>query len=276
MPHVDHASALAATAACRVALPLPRRWSSFALSASPAQAIDDFFPTFGNHWHRRAALRRQARRRAQLAPVVGRAVLTVQATKRLDEILARPQRTRRSAGARSTASPRATARRPASLRSARPRPIAKGKRFKVAVDYRGVPKTIPDPTADDPGSIPGLGWTNFADSSYVVSEPVGAGTWYPVNDEPTDKATYRFAVDGGQALYRRRQRRAAVRSRIWASGGGSSGNRRSRWRAIWRSSTSTGTVWSSSMSASGVPIRNYLDREHAGGDAARHCARPRP
>ena len=27
-----------------------------------------------------------------------------------------------------------------------------------------------------------------------MSEPVGAGTWYPVNDEPTDKATYRVAI----------------------------------------------------------------------------------
>ena len=25
-------------------------------------------------------------------------------------------------------------------------------------------------------------------------EPVGAGTWYPVNDVPTDKASYRFTV----------------------------------------------------------------------------------
>ena len=41
---------------------------------------------------------------------------------------------------------------------------------------------------------PGAGWTNWGRTSYVVSEPVGACTWYPVNDEPTDKASYRIAV----------------------------------------------------------------------------------
>ncbi|MGW8368681.1 MAG: hypothetical protein ACWGPN_08365, partial [Gammaproteobacteria bacterium] len=28
----------------------------------------------------------------------------------------------------------------------------------------------------------------------VASEPVGAAAWYPVNDHPRDKATYRFEI----------------------------------------------------------------------------------
>ena len=71
--------------------------------------------------------------------------------------------------------------------------IAKGQRFALQVVYGGFPKPIPDPTVDG-SDAPGLGWTNWRATSYVVSEPVGAGTWYPVNDEPTDKAGYRFTI----------------------------------------------------------------------------------
>ena len=59
----------------------------------------------------------------------------------------------------------------------------------LAVSYEGVP----EPT-DFPGSrtdIPGLGWTTMADGSvWTMQEPFGAFTWYPVNDQPGDKAYY--------------------------------------------------------------------------------------
>jgi aminopeptidase N len=61
------------------------------------------------------------------------------------------------------------------------------------VSYRGEPAAIDDPTSSDPELLR-LGWLNWNDTSYVVSEPVGASSWYPVNDEPTDKASYRVAV----------------------------------------------------------------------------------
>ena len=38
------------------------------------------------------------------------------------------------------------------------------------------------------------GWVTTADGALVVNEPDGASTWYPVNDDPEDKATYTFNI----------------------------------------------------------------------------------
>jgi aminopeptidase N len=38
------------------------------------------------------------------------------------------------------------------------------------------------------------GWVTTADGAMVVNEPEGAATWYPVNDDPEDKATYTFRI----------------------------------------------------------------------------------
>ena len=38
------------------------------------------------------------------------------------------------------------------------------------------------------------GWVTTADGAMVVNEPDGAATWYPVNDDPEDKATYTFRI----------------------------------------------------------------------------------
>jgi aminopeptidase N len=61
--------------------------------------------------------------------------------------------------------------------------------FTTAVEYSGVP----DPESDPSLGIP-LGWIPLDDGSYVLSEPIGAQSWYPVNDHPSDKATYTFRI----------------------------------------------------------------------------------
>jgi aminopeptidase N len=74
------------------------------------------------------------------------------------------------------------------------KPYKEGAQFTVEIRYGGVPEPIPDPTYPDPvGELP-LGWLTFEGLPYVLSEPVGASTFFPVNDEPTDKATYRIRV----------------------------------------------------------------------------------
>jgi aminopeptidase N len=74
------------------------------------------------------------------------------------------------------------------------RPIAKGRTFVTRVRYHGVPATVVDPSDPDL-SIP-LGWNRAPDGDvWVVSEPVGAQTWFPANDHPSDKATFRFRID---------------------------------------------------------------------------------
>lgn len=67
-------------------------------------------------------------------------------------------------------------------------PIIQDAEFEVRVTYGG---TTGQPT--DPGGAL-YGWVSFDDGAFVANEPDGASTWYPVNDVPTDKATYRFEV----------------------------------------------------------------------------------
>lgn len=67
-------------------------------------------------------------------------------------------------------------------------PIAAGASFTVEVRYRGDVGTITD--ADGSRS----GWFNTKDGSVVVAEPRAAPTWYPANDYPTDKASFKFEL----------------------------------------------------------------------------------
>jgi aminopeptidase N len=66
--------------------------------------------------------------------------------------------------------------------------IPAGRAFGVVVDYAGTPSVITDPD----GSVEG--WVPTPDGAFVVNEPQGSPSWYPVNDTPKDKATYDFAI----------------------------------------------------------------------------------
>jgi aminopeptidase N len=63
-----------------------------------------------------------------------------------------------------------------------------GHRFTVTVSYTGAMGKPLDNTGAP------YGWTSTSDGALVANEPEGASTWYPVNDAPYDKATYRFTV----------------------------------------------------------------------------------
>lgn len=60
--------------------------------------------------------------------------------------------------------------------------------FTVLVRYAGRAKPIHDPD----GSLDGFITTG--DGAFVASEPQGSPTWFPVNDTPRDKATYRVSI----------------------------------------------------------------------------------
>ncbi|MEZ4867593.1 MAG: M1 family metallopeptidase [Caldilineaceae bacterium] len=66
-------------------------------------------------------------------------------------------------------------------------PVGGNAIFTVTVQYHGRPK----PLLFD---FYNTGWLNFTDSIGVGNEPNGAATWYPVNDHPLDRATYRLRV----------------------------------------------------------------------------------
>jgi len=67
--------------------------------------------------------------------------------------------------------------------------VPAGPIISVKVEYRGTPEPIDDPAGPTP-----LGWRTEAWGTYVVSQPLGAATWFPANDHPTDKATFMFRV----------------------------------------------------------------------------------
>ncbi|MFE3113468.1 M1 family metallopeptidase [Kitasatospora indigofera] len=68
------------------------------------------------------------------------------------------------------------------------RAIRPGGEFTVKVRYRGVPERISDSVLGD------YGWFNTDDGAVALNEPDGARTWYPVNDDLRDKATYTFRL----------------------------------------------------------------------------------
>ncbi len=70
-----------------------------------------------------------------------------------------------------------------------PLDIEPGAPITVVVDYEGRPVPI-----DDPAGPAALGWYTEPFGTFVIAEPTGAPTWFPSNDHPVDKATFRIAV----------------------------------------------------------------------------------
>ncbi|MBK7164046.1 MAG: hypothetical protein IPH81_01785 [Candidatus Microthrix sp.] len=59
----------------------------------------------------------------------------------------------------------------------------------VIVDYEGTP----EPRGS--GMLGEVGWIGEPNvGSYVASEPDGASNWFPANDHPSDKATFKFEI----------------------------------------------------------------------------------
>lgn len=66
-------------------------------------------------------------------------------------------------------------------------PVEPGASFRVEVRYSGTPHLITSPYG-------GLGWEQLTDGVLVASQPTGAPSWFPCDDRPDRKATYRIAV----------------------------------------------------------------------------------
>ncbi|WP_269857181.1 M1 family metallopeptidase [Streptomyces sp. RPT161] len=69
-------------------------------------------------------------------------------------------------------------------------PLSAGRRFVCEVRYSGRPKPLRTPFGE-------IGWdytTGSPTGVLVASQPLGAPSWFPCNDQPGDKAAYRIAV----------------------------------------------------------------------------------
>ena len=66
--------------------------------------------------------------------------------------------------------------------------VAAGETFATEVIYSGKP--VPQTDSD----ALSVGWQHVGDTIYTLDEPQGAATWFPVNDHPSDKATYLFRI----------------------------------------------------------------------------------
>ncbi|GAA2489750.1 M1 family metallopeptidase [Winogradskya humida] len=75
--------------------------------------------------------------------------------------------------------------------------IVKGTGFTVVVDYGGRPA----PLTNDALGVGG--WLRTKDGAFALGQPESASTWFPVNDHPSDKATFALAMavpDGVEAI----------------------------------------------------------------------------
>ncbi|MEV6845555.1 M1 family metallopeptidase [Actinoplanes sp. NPDC051411] len=66
--------------------------------------------------------------------------------------------------------------------------IRRGGAMTVVVAYSGKPAQLRDP------DIGGGGWLRTPDGAIALGQPQSASTWYPVNDHPADKATFKLAM----------------------------------------------------------------------------------
>jgi aminopeptidase N len=69
-----------------------------------------------------------------------------------------------------------------------PQDAEAGARFTTVVDYSGRPAPRRGPWGE-------IGWEELTDGVIVAAQPNGAATWFPCNDRPDDKATYRTRID---------------------------------------------------------------------------------
>jgi aminopeptidase N len=70
-------------------------------------------------------------------------------------------------------------------------PVASGRQLEVRVRYTGNPRPARK------RHLGTAGWEELTDGVIVAGQPHGAPTWFPCNDRPSNKATYRLVVTAG-------------------------------------------------------------------------------
>jgi len=72
-------------------------------------------------------------------------------------------------------------------------PVKADQKYSLVIEYSGTPEPAKAPTTRSDFNT--TGWTVDDDGEvWTMQEPYGAYTWYPVNDQPSDKAYYDFTI----------------------------------------------------------------------------------
>jgi len=136
------------------------------------------------------------------------------------------------------------------------RPIPAGATFTTVVLYEGIPGPAGVRSTE-------LGWTRHENGVFVAGEPIGASSWYPVNEHPLDKATYTIRVTApaeyvvaANGLLAETIDRGAMRTFVWEN---------SYPTASYLVTVNIGEfVIEEQEGPGGLPIRNYFPPDIAG------------
>jgi len=141
--------------------------------------------------------------------------------------------------------------------------VTADERYALRIDYAGTPAPVPAPTIRSDFSTTGMTVTDDGEI-WTMQEPFGAFTWYPVNDQPSDKAFYDFTI-------RAPRRWVGVANGVLESRTVDDGRTVTRWHlsrpaASYLTTIAVGDfVETRDRSASGVPISYWTHRGDARG-----------
>ncbi|WP_436523870.1 M1 family metallopeptidase [Actinoplanes sp. HUAS TT8] len=148
---------------------------------------DPYFPKYGNGGYDVAGYDLDLRYDPSTGRLGGRATITATATQNLSRLdfdlahLTVSKITVDGAAATSRASGNELVVTPATG-------IPDGRKFTVVAEYSGTPDQLENK------SLGNGGWLRTPDGGIALGQPESASTWYPVNDHPSDKATFTLAM----------------------------------------------------------------------------------
>jgi aminopeptidase N len=150
------------------------------------RSTDSYLPEHGNGGYRVLHYDLDLDYRVVSNRLAGRATVTAVATQTLSRLTLDLGRFRIQ-DVRVDGRPAKHAHRPDKLQIKPERPIGVGDTFRVDIRYGGKPVPVS-------GRWGTIGWEELTDGVLVASQPNGAPSWFPCNDRPGDKATFRVAI----------------------------------------------------------------------------------
>ncbi|MGQ4600185.1 M1 family aminopeptidase [Nocardia sp. R6R-6] len=72
--------------------------------------------------------------------------------------------------------------------------IPAGGALSMVVQYGGIPKPVRGPWGE-------VGWEELTEGALVASQPNGAASWFPCDDHPSSKASYRISITTDSPYY---------------------------------------------------------------------------